>query len=213
MNHTQTQAEPARGVNSSWSEGPGITRRGQKVPVPARGCQPLEPAGESGGTLLGRPNAVFTTALDQLAFLLEKGCSASPGNGGYPCSCSRNTHIPFPSPSLPPLQLRAGSGKGHRDAPGSAGMLREAPGRGGMRRDAVCLSARPLALPAKAAGQEPAWGVTALFLPVFLRAPASKGGWISQPNPPAPAFCGVPGHTGEPREGFAFIPLAFLAGQ
>lgn len=84
------------------------------------------------------------------------------------------------------------------------------------------LSALP-ALPATAAGEDPAWrDVTAVFLSVFFSVPSSKGGWIIQPNPKRTNCSGTPaepqGIQGSYRlaqswERFAFFSFTFLAEQ
>lgn len=127
-------------------------------------------ARDNGGTLPGRTNAVFNTELEQLALLLGKGCSASPGNGG------QQQQHPHPLPQPEPTS-------GQR-APGCSGMSRDEPGRAGMSRDepGCCLHACPHSLPSLRARSQP--GVESrLCFSRFFRVPASRGGWIIQPSP------------------------------
>lgn len=160
-------------------------------------------ARDNGGTLPGRTNAVFNTELEQLALLLGKGCSASPGNGG------QQQQHPHPLPQPEPTSGQC--------APGCSGMSRDEPGRAGMSRDAACTPART---PCQACGlgASLAWSHGCVS-PGFSECPPPEvvgSSSLAQSRSGIPAESrGTQGSSGlaQPREGFAFISLTFLAGQ
>lgn len=129
---------------------------GTELPVTGASHHPLsqEPLEECGaGVLLGKLPELWARHLPA-----QKGERAA----WHPCEwgLSQQKHpCPLPRTSLPlPGQSRG------LDA-------RRAPGR--------CL----FALPAEAAGEEPARRVTVVLLPAFSTVPASRGGWMVQPCP------------------------------
>lgn len=92
----------------------------EKLPVPGSGVPSTqEPAGDNSGTLPGRPNAGFTTAVDQLTFLKE--LLSMPLERGLSLQQQQHKH-PHPHPE--PTSAAAGHGLGA--APGCSGKRRDA---------------------------------------------------------------------------------------
>lgn len=110
-----------------------------------------------------KPALVFAMALGQGTSLLGEGCSASPGSRDCPSTGSRNTHAPFPAPSLPLPRLILGAGCCTELQLGCC--LPTPPGH---RQEASLLC----------------HSCSLYFSQRLFMVPASRGGWMVQPYPP-----------------------------